>query len=91
MKFVFIAAKKAQYPVRLLCDLLDVSRSGYYAWVDRPASPKTISDAKLVLEQFDVPAERGLSGTKPVRRLAETSQLCHGPERPQLFEIHRLS
>ena len=50
MKFVFIAAKKAQYPVRLLCDLLDVSRSGYYAWVDRPAASKTTSDARLVIE-----------------------------------------
>jgi putative transposase len=50
VKFVFITAKKAQYPVRLLCELLDVSRSGYYAWVDRPPAPKTISDAQLVLE-----------------------------------------
>ena len=50
MKFVFIAAEKAQYPVRLLCELLDVSRSGYYAWVDRPAAPKTTSDARLVIE-----------------------------------------
>jgi putative transposase len=50
VKFVFIAAEKALYPVRMLCALLEVSRSGYYAWVDRPAAPKTISDAQLVLE-----------------------------------------
>jgi transposase InsO family protein len=50
VKFVFIAAEKAKYPVRMLCELLDVSRSGYYAWVDRPAPPKTISDAQLVVE-----------------------------------------
>ena len=50
MKFVFISAKKAQYPVRLLCELLDVSRSGYYAWIDRPAAPKMTSDARLVIE-----------------------------------------
>jgi putative transposase len=50
VKFVFIAAEKALYPVRMLCELLDVSRSGYYAWIDRPASPKTISDAQLVVE-----------------------------------------
>jgi transposase InsO family protein len=50
VKFVFIAAEKAKYPVRLLCELLEVSRSGFYASVDRPAAPKTISDAKLVVE-----------------------------------------
>ena len=50
MRFVFIAAEKAKYPVRLLCELLEVSRSGYYAWIDRPAAPKTISDAQLVVE-----------------------------------------
>jgi len=50
VRFVFIAAEKAKYPVRMLCELLDVSRSGYYAWVDRPAPVKTISDAQLVVE-----------------------------------------
>ena len=50
MRFVFIASKKAQYPVRMLCELLKVSRSGYYAWVDRPTPRKKILDAQLVLE-----------------------------------------
>ena len=50
MRFVFIAAEKANYPVRLLCEVLDVTRSGYYAWLDRPASPKKIADAQLLLE-----------------------------------------
>jgi len=36
VKFVFIAAEKALYPVRLLCLVLEVSRSGYYAWGHRP-------------------------------------------------------
>jgi putative transposase len=50
VRFVFIASKKAQYPVRMLCELLEVSRSGYYAWVDRPTPRKKILDALLVLE-----------------------------------------
>ena len=47
-------------------------------------------DAKLVLEQLDVPAQRGLGGAQPVRRLAEAPELGHGAEGPQLFEIHRM-
>ena len=37
-KYAFIDAKKAQYPVAKACVWLGVSTSGYYEWVDRPAS-----------------------------------------------------
>ena len=33
MRYEFIRAKKASFPVRWMCRLLDVSRSGYYAWL----------------------------------------------------------
>ena len=35
MRYRFITAEKALYPVTLLCRLLQVSRSGYYAWCRR--------------------------------------------------------
>ena len=47
MKFVFIAAEKAVYPVGVLCDVLEVSRSGYYAWSKRPEPVRAASDAQL--------------------------------------------
>ena len=47
MKFVFIAAEKAVYPVGVLCDVLEVSRSGYYAWSKRPEPARAKSDAQL--------------------------------------------
>ena len=31
MRFLFIRAEKAKYPLTVLCRLLEVSRSGYYA------------------------------------------------------------
>ena len=37
-------------PVRLLCEVLGVTRSGYYAWVDRSVSRKTIAERELLLE-----------------------------------------
>jgi len=50
VRFDFIAAKKAVYPVEVLCDALDVSRSGYYAWCKRPAAPRVANDAQLAAE-----------------------------------------
>jgi transposase InsO family protein len=47
---VFVAAEKAQYPVNLLCSLLDVSRSGYYAWCARPPSQRAVADRELTAE-----------------------------------------
>jgi putative transposase len=48
--FRFIAAKKTDgsaFPVRALCRSLGVSPSGYYAWLERPASARAVADAAL--------------------------------------------
>jgi putative transposase len=47
MCFRLIEAKKAQHPVSLLCSVLGVSRAGYYAWKQRPASARAMRDAEL--------------------------------------------
>ena len=47
MCFRLIDAKKAQHPVSLLCAVLGVSRAGYYAWKQRPASPRAVRDVEL--------------------------------------------
>ena len=40
MKFAFIHAEKASFPVAALCRLLDVTRQGYYAYANRPPSER---------------------------------------------------
>jgi putative transposase len=47
VKFAFIAAEKAWAPVALLCRVLEVSRSGFYAWEARGPSPRKADDEKL--------------------------------------------
>ena len=57
MRFAFIAAEKACYPVALMCRVLKVSRSGYYAWCQRPAAAHTLKDQSLALEVAAIHAE----------------------------------
>jgi len=47
MKFDFIEAEKAKHPVPRLCQLLKVSRSGYYASRRRQPSQRALEDARL--------------------------------------------
>jgi putative transposase len=61
MKFGFIHAEKAYFPVAVLCRLLGVSRQGYYAYATRPPSARTISEQKLgrqVQQLFKASEER---------------------------------
>jgi putative transposase len=57
VRFAFIGAEKAAYPVRLLCRTLQVSRAGFYAWHTRPPAPRTRADERLGLEIAAIHAE----------------------------------
>ena len=48
--FELVDAEKAHYPIAVLCEALDVSRSGFYAWARRPPSARSKADARLTVE-----------------------------------------
>ena len=50
MRFAFIHVEKAFYPVAILCFTLEVSRSGYYAWRERPRAARAREDEQLAAE-----------------------------------------
>jgi putative transposase len=71
----FISAEKARTPVSICCELLGVSRSGFYDWAKRAPSDRALSDAWL-LERVKAihAANRGVYGARRVHaelRLAE--------------------
>lgn len=55
--FGFILAEKANHSVRLMCRMLGVSPSGFYAWVGRPKSERAIAD-EILTETIKVIHER---------------------------------
>ncbi len=70
MKFAFIEEHlSAQFPVGAACDVLEVSRSGYYAWRDRPASARDRRLEELAAKVKAVHEEnRGVYGSPRVFR-----------------------
>ena len=48
MRFEFIRENCATWPIRLMCRVLEVSASGYYAWRKRPESPRKQANKKLL-------------------------------------------
>jgi len=47
MKFAFIAAHRSIWPVAWLCSALEVSRSGFHAWLIRPRSQHSKTDEAI--------------------------------------------
>ena len=50
MKYEFIEAEKANFPVGILCSVLGVGRSGFYAWSTREESQHAREDRQLSVE-----------------------------------------
>ena len=71
----FIAAEKASYRVSLMCELLGVSRSGFYAWQRRPMCERAREDQRLLELIRSIHGEaRGVYG---VRRIHAELRLAH--------------
>ena len=50
MKYAFIREHKQIYKLTRLCELLDVSSSGYYDWLDRPESNRSRENKLLTVK-----------------------------------------
>ncbi len=63
MRYICIDRRRYQYPVSMMCRLLKVSKSGYYAWRVRPESLRAKTDRQL---------------TRVIRRLHAQSKCVYG-------------
>ena len=54
MKYRFIKAHHTHYPITLMCQILGVARSGYYAWCKQPLSARKMADYLLLMHIRDI-------------------------------------
>ena len=50
MKYGFIAKHRGIWPAAWICEMLDVSRSGFYEWLERPASARSQANAAMTVQ-----------------------------------------
>ena len=46
MRYTFSHAHRQQHPVRILCKMLSVHPSGFYAWIKEPFSQRVNEDRR---------------------------------------------
>jgi putative transposase len=67
MSFRFIEDRRVDYPVRTMCNVLDVSRAGYYAWRSRPESARSAKNRELLQDIRQIHSDnRGRYGSPRV-------------------------
>ena len=68
MRYQCIDRRRDQYPIRMMCHSLKVSRSGYYAWRSRPESSRAKTDRELTSAIQRLHAQsKGIYGSPKIR------------------------
>ena len=78
MRFRFIEDHRQEHPVRLMCHVLGVSPSGYYAWRGRPESMRATANRALLADIRRLhERHRGRYGSPRIHRaLPDPSKRC---------------
>jgi putative transposase len=82
VRYAFIARERTRFPVNVMCRVLDVSESGFYAFLQRLADPKPDADAALREDLCTI--HRGSRGTYGRPRMVRALRACAhevGPKR----------
>jgi putative transposase len=92
MRYAFIEVEKAFYPVRMLCRILHVSRSGFYSWRGRAPSQRAQENVRIVQEIKTIHKQvRRRYGSPRMHRELVDRGFVHGIHRTErLMRIHAI-
>ena len=78
MRYRCIDRRRRQYPVTMMCRVLRVSRSGYYAWRVRPESVRAKTDRQItgVIRRLHAQSKGVYGSPKMCGELADEGHLC---------------
>lgn len=78
MRYAFIAAHAIRFSVVLMCRVLKVSRSGYYAWRGRPASNRDVENRGLLesIKSVFKKSRKTYGSPRVHRQLVSDGQVC---------------
>jgi putative transposase len=78
VRYAFIQAEEAHYPIVQLCGVMGVARSGYYAWLKAEMTPREMANQQLTKEIQAIHREsRGTYGCPRIHaELRARGQIC---------------
>jgi len=93
VKYQFIEDHRDQYPVTLMCQVLEVVRSGYYQWRKQPLSRRKMADLLLLTHIQDIFVEsRATYGSYRIQaELAEQGLRCSRKRVARLMRENNLT
>ena len=77
MKYAWIREHRDSFPLAVLCQVLEVSASGYYAWLDREPSPRAQRQERIqaAVRQVHADSYGNYGSYKVARQLAQRPDL----------------
>lgn len=90
--YQFIKAHRREYPIEVMCRLLDVAPSGYYEWLKKPVSDRALEDARLLtLIRASYKASHGIYGAPRVfLDLREAGETCSKYRVQRIMRVNKI-
>lgn len=92
LKYTFIKAHGQEFNTAMMCRLLDVSRSGFYAWLQNPLSDRAREDQRLLaLIVAAYKASHGVYGAPRIfLDLREAGETCSKHRVARIMRTHHI-
>jgi len=93
VRYQMIAAEKKAYPAALLCDVMQVSRSGYYSWRNREKSPSQQEYERLipVVQEADKISKHTYGARRIAKEVEELGISCGKTKAMTLMKLANVS